>query len=201
MTEIIGQGAEAILYKEENKVLKDRISKDYRQKDLDTSLRKARTRREAKVLTKLKEIGVPGPELLEMDDKNMQISMSFVEGDKLRDVLHKNHIELSKEIGRKVAKLHANDIIHADLTTSNMILGDEIHFIDFGLSFFSTKEEDKAVDLHLLDRALESKHHEIYEECLKAVLEGYKEAYPDAEKVLKRLEKVQSRGRNKKKTN
>jgi len=199
MKEIIGQGAEAILYKEDNTVLKDRVSKDYRQKDLDNSLRKARTRREAKVLTKLKEIGVPGPELLNMDDKNMQISMSFVEGNKLRDVLHKNHIELSKEVGRKVAKLHANDIIHADLTTSNMILDKEIHFIDFGLSFFSAKEEDKAVDLHLLDRALESKHHEIYEECLKAVLEGYKEAYPDAEKVLSRLEKVNLRGRNKKK--
>ena len=200
MKEIIGQGAEAILYKEDNKVLKDRVSKDYRQKDLDNSLRKARTRREAKVLTKLKEIGVPGPELLNMDDKNMQISMSFVEGDKLRDVLHKNHIELSKEVGRKVAKLHANDIIHADLTTSNMILDKEIHFIDFGLSFFSTKEEDKAVDLHLLDRALESKHHEISAECIQAVLEGYKEAYPDAEKVLSRLEKVNLRGRNKKKT-
>lgn len=199
MTEIIGQGAEAILYKEDNKVLKDRVSKDYRQKDLDNSLRKARTRREAKVLTKLKEIGVPCPELLNMDDKNMQISMSFIEGDKVRDVLHKNHIELSKEIGRKVAKLHVNDIIHADLTTSNMILDKEINFIDFGLSFFSTKEEDKAVDLHLLDRALESKHHEIYDECIKAVLEGYKEAYPDAEKVLNRLEKVQLRGRNKKK--
>ena len=50
MKEIIGQGAEAILYKEENKVLKDRVSKDYGQKDLDNSLRKARTRREAKVL-------------------------------------------------------------------------------------------------------------------------------------------------------
>ena len=199
MTDIIGQGAEAILYRDGDKVLKDRISKDYRQEELDISLRKARTRREAKVLTKLKEIGVPGPELLDMDDKSMRISMSFIQGDKLRDILHKNHIELSKEIGRKVAKLHANDIIHADLTTSNMILDKEIHFIDFGLSFFSTKEEDKAVDLHLLDRALESKHHEIYEECMNSVLEGYKEAYPAAEKVLNRLEKVQLRGRNKQK--
>ncbi|MBW2994467.1 Kae1-associated serine/threonine protein kinase [Candidatus Woesearchaeota archaeon] len=200
MKEIIGQGAEAILYKEDNTVLKDRICKDYRQADLDKSLRKTRTRREAKVLTKLKEIGVPGPELLNMDDKNMQISMSFINGDKVRDILHKNHIELSKEIGRKVAKLHANKIIHADLTTSNMILDKEIHFIDFGLSFFSTKEEDKAVDLHLLDRALESKHHEIHEECMQAVLEGYKESNPHAETVLNKLEKVQLRGRNKKKT-
>lgn len=201
MKTIIGQGAEAILYKEEDTVLKDRICKNYRQSDLDKSLRKARTRREAKVLTKLKEIGVPGPELLDMDDKQMRISMSFINGNKVRDILHKNHIELSKEIGRKVAKLHANDIIHADLTTSNMILDKEIHFIDFGLSFFSTKEEDKAVDLHLLDRALESKHHDIREECIKAILESYKKDYPDAEKVLSRLEKVQKRGRNKKKSN
>ena len=201
MKTIIGQGAEAILYKEENKVLKDRISKNYRQKDLDKSLRKARTRREAKVLTKLKEINVPGPELLDMDDKHMRISMSFINGNKVRDILNKNHIELSREIGRKVAKLHANNIIHADLTTSNMIFDKEIHLIDFGLSFFSTKEEDKAVDLRLLDRALESKHHDIHEECIKSVLEGYKENYPDAEKVLSRLEKVQLRGRNKKKAN
>ncbi|MEM4263477.1 MAG: KEOPS complex kinase/ATPase Bud32 [Candidatus Woesearchaeota archaeon] len=199
MQEIIGQGAEAILYKEGNTVLKDRISKDYRIKEIDDSLRKARTKREAKIITKLSEIGIPGPKLIEIDDKNMRISMSHVPGEKLRDILHKNHIEWSKEIGRKVAKLHANDIIHADLTTSNMILANEIHFIDFGLSFFSKKIEDKAVDLHLLDRALESKHHEIHSECWKAVLEGYKETYPEAEAVLKRLEKVELRGRNKNK--
>jgi len=199
MQEIIGQGAEAILYKEGDTVLKDRISKDYRVKEIDDSLRKARTRREAKVITKLAEIGIPGPKLIKMDDKKMQISMSFIPGDKLRDVLHKNHIEWSKEIGRKVAKLHANDIIHADLTTSNMILANEIYFIDFGLSFISKKIEDKAVDLHLLDRALESKHHEIHSECWNAVLEGYKAEYAEAAEVLKRLEKVESRGRNKNK--
>jgi len=199
MKSIIGQGAEAVLYKEDNKVLKDRISKDYRQKDLDTSLRKARTRREAKVLSKLKEIGVPGPELLDMDDKDMRISMSFINGNKLRDVLHNNPVELSKEVGRKVAKLHANDIIHADLTTSNMILDNEIHFIDFGLSFFSAKEEDKAVDLHLLERALESKHFQVYPQCFQIVLKSYQEYCPEANQVIKRLETVKTRGRNKKK--
>jgi tRNA A-37 threonylcarbamoyl transferase component Bud32 len=35
-----------------------------------------------------------------------------------------------------------------------MILKDRIFFIDFGLSFESTKFEDKAVDLHLLRQAL-----------------------------------------------
>ena len=67
MQEIIGQGAEAILYKEGDTFLKDRISKDYRVKEIDDSLRKARTRREAKVITKLAEIGIPGPKLIKMD--------------------------------------------------------------------------------------------------------------------------------------
>jgi Kae1-associated kinase Bud32 len=80
-----------------------------------------------------------------------------------------------------------------------MILADEIHFIDFGLSFFSDKPEDKAVDLHLLDRALESRHFDLYPECWKAVLEGYAKEYNESNSVIKRLEKVESRGRNKQK--
>src|SRR3989338_6220467 len=55
-------------------------------------------------------------------------------------------------------EIYNNNIIHHDLTTSNMISKkDKIFFIDFGLSFFSTKIEDRAVDLHLLKEALESK--------------------------------------------
>ncbi|MBW3015721.1 Kae1-associated serine/threonine protein kinase [Candidatus Woesearchaeota archaeon] len=198
MPEIIGQGAEATLYKDGDIVRKERFVKAYRIKEIDDKLRKSRTRREAKVIQKLTEIGFPGPSLNLMDDKGMKIEMSFVNGKKLRDVLHNNHKELSKEIGRKLAILHKNDIIHADLTTSNMILDDQIYFIDFGLSFFSTKVEDKACDLHLLRQALESKHYQIYDECFEAVLEGYKE-YEGAGEVIKRLDKVEKRGRNKSK--
>jgi Kae1-associated kinase Bud32 len=90
-------------------------------------------------------------------------------------------------------------IIHGDLTTSNMILNSEVFFIDFGLSFFSEKVEDKAVDLHLLRQALESKHYKVWEECFTAVRQGYEGTANDAELVLKRLEVVESRGRYKRK--
>ena len=73
----------------------------------------------------------------------------------------------------------------------------QVHFIDFGLSSFSKKAEDKAVDLFLLDRALESTHSPVYPEVFEKVIEGYKQ-YPGAEEVLERLEKVRKRGRNKK---
>ena len=102
---------------------------------------------------------------------------------------------LGKEIGRKVGILHQNEIIHGDLTTSNMILGSEIYFIDFGLSFFSTKIEDMAVDLHLLKQALESKHYEIFEKCFSAVLSGYD--HPKRKEILTRFNTVEARGRNK----
>lgn len=195
----IGSGAEAVLYLDSDRVIKDRISKSYRLPEIDVKLRKARTRREAKVIEKLNLAGVPGPKLVKMDDSSMQIEMSHITGPKVRDVLHENPDLLCREIGKKIAKMHSHGIIHSDLTTSNMIFNDEIYFIDFGLSFFSDKIEDKAVDLHLLDRALESRHYELYPSCWEAVIEGYKSDYPEAESVLKRLSQVASRGRNKQK--
>ena len=78
-----------------------------------------------------------------------------------------------------------------------MILDKEIYFIDFGLSFFSNKIEDKAVDLHLLRQALESKHYKIWEKAFESVLFGYKSKAQDAKEILARFEKVEERGRNK----
>ena len=80
-----------------------------------------------------------------------------------------------------------------------MILGKEIYFIDFGLSYFSHKIEDKAVDLHLLKQALESKHYKVWEKCFKAALKAYKKESEDTKEVLKRLETVEKRGRYKSK--
>ncbi|HLF54389.1 MAG TPA: Kae1-associated kinase Bud32 [Candidatus Nanoarchaeia archaeon] len=194
MSELIGHGAEAKLFKVDNKVIKERPAKDYRLAVIDNKLRKQRTKREAKVLETLKKAGIPAPELFNVEDNKLE--MSFIDGPKVRDVLTP---ELAKEIGRKVGLLHQNGIIHADLTTSNMILKDQIHLIDFGLSFFSQKVEDMAVDLHVLDSTLKSSHHELYDQCITKVFDGYKETFKDANKVLERLNVVEKRGRNKKK--
>ena len=194
--EQIAQGAEATIYVDKNKVIKKRLKKDYRLKQLDESLRKFRTRREAKFIDKLP---IEGPKLIKIDDKNMIIEMEFIKGNKVRDILDKN-INLSKEIGQKLAVLHNNGMIHGDLTTSNMILNEKdnkIYFIDFGLSFFSEKTEDKAVDLHLLRQALESKHYKVFEKAFKLVLQGYKEKSDDYNEIKNRFEKVEERRRNK----
>lgn len=196
----IAQGAEAIIHKDNDKIIKERFSKKYRLEHLDKSLRKFRTRREAKVLQKLEEMKFPAPALIDFCDKRMSITMDFVPGEKLKDVLKQgdDYENFAQEVGQKVGLLHQKHIIHGDLTTSNMIKSNEIKFIDFGLSSFSEKVEDKAVDLFLLDRALESTHFEFYPSIFTDVLEGYKESYPDAGKVLERFRQVKGRGRNKK---
>ena len=192
---LIGKGAEAEIYLDEDKVIKKRISKSYRIKEIDIPLRKTRTRRESKILKKLpKEI--PAPELIEMNDEDMKIEMSYIKGEKVRDVLDDN-LKMCKEIGEKVALMHNVGIIHGDLTTSNMIYNKQAYLIDFGLSYFSEKIEDKAVDLHLLRQALESKHYKVYEKAFKFVLKGYKSKSNNYEFIIKRLEKVEARGRNK----
>ena len=193
----IAQGAEAIVSREGGHVVKNRFEKKYRHPELDKNLRKYRTRREAKILKKLEELNFPAARVIGIDEDKGILKITFIKGEPVKNILHKDHRKLSREIGKKVATLHKHNIIHGDLTTSNMILDREIVFIDFGLGFSSEREEDKAVDLHLVRQALESKHYKIWEECFEEVIKGYKEHYPEHKKVLKRFEIVESRGRNK----
>ncbi|MBT3407407.1 Kae1-associated serine/threonine protein kinase [Candidatus Woesearchaeota archaeon] len=192
MTKIIAQGAEAIIELEDNKIIKKRIKKTYRIEEIDSKLRKSRTKKEAKILEALP---IPGPKLIRTDTKNTTIIMEYLKGQKIADVFEKiDYIKISKEIGEKLIILHNKDIIHGDLTTSNMILNNEVYFIDFGLSFISDKIEDKAVDLHLIKQALESKHYKIWKDCYNEILKSYGD-----KKVIKRLDKIELRGRHKNK--
>lgn len=200
MADKIAQGAEAIIYLKDGKIVKERISKKYRHEEIDRKIRKRNTRFEARLLEKAAEI-IPVPKVLKSCDKAMIIEMEFIGGEKLRDVVDKMTPEERKDVfrrvGKKVAKLHNKDIIHGDLTTSNMLIREKIYFIDFGLGFISTKVEDKAVDLHLLKQALQSKHHRHFQECFDAVMGGYREEIKDFDKFEKRFGTVESRGRYK----
>lgn len=196
MKSIIAQGAEAIIRKKNNNLIKDRVKKSYRLQILDDKLRKQRTKREVKLLQKASVV-IPVPNII--SSNNYQIELSFVNGKKLSEHLDKlkNANDVCKKIGNNIARLHDLNIIHGDLTTSNMILkNDEVFLIDFGLGFESKKAEDKAVDLHLIKQALEAKHFKHFESFFSKVLEGYKIS-KNASIVLERLKKVESRGRYK----
>ena len=192
---LIAQGAEAKLFLEDGRILKNRFPKSYRIKEIDEKLRGFRTRRETKILKKLDAINFPSPKVISSDEKE-NLVIEKIDGKLIKGILEKSdYKKLCSEIGKKIAILHNNLIIHGDLTTSNMILNKEVYFIDFGLSFFSEKAEDRAVDLHLLKEGLESKHYRIWEECFKCAIESYKKEAKKSEETLKRLEVVEKRGR------
>jgi len=195
--QIIGRGAEAILIKKNSHLIKDRIKKSYRLPELDLKLRKSRTKKEAKLLDKAYSI-IKVPKIISSDNKEI-IEMEFIEGKKLSETLDnlKDKNKICEKIGQNISKLHDKEIIHGDLTTSNMILKDnEVYFIDFGLGFNSKKIEDKAVDLHLLKQALEAKHFLYWKDLFNSVIKGYKS--PNKVLILEQLKKVEARGRYKK---
>ncbi len=193
---MIYQGAESMVYRKKDIILKDRIKKMYRLKELDNRIRKQRTKKEVKLLIKLKDI-IPVPKVI--NSSEYKIEMENIDGEKLSisldDLNDANSV--CKKIGENLAKVHDSDIIHGDLTTSNMILKDnKVYFIDFGLGFESSRVEDKASDLRLIKQALEAKHFKKAKDYLKNILEGYKKS-KNYQIVLVQLKKVEMRGRYK----
>lgn len=203
MNKVIYRGAEAVLYLEDDYLVKERISKGYRHKVIDVNKRKYPTRKEHKLLLKAKKLGANVPEVLMFDDVNMKIVMEHVDGDVLKDALNRYGKEkrekISKLIGEQVALIHDGDIIHGDLTTSNMVLSKgKVYFVDFGLGGVSLKVEDKAVDVHLFKQALESRHFDHVKGIYSNFLKGYSKS-KNYKNILERLDKVEARGRYKRK--
>ena len=187
----IGRGAEAVLILKNELLVKDRVKKNYRIEKIDSKLRKERTRKEAKLLSEAKRAGVKTPTVY--NTTKTSIEMDFVKGKLLRDCLDdlKNWKNVCEKIGKNIAKLHANNIIHGDLTTSNMILkNDDVYFIDFGLGFESKRVEDKAVDLRVLEEALNAKHYKNCDNFFKTIIETYNNP-----EVLKRMSIIRKRRR------
>ena len=194
---LIYVGAEAQLYHAGDRIIKVRTPKSYRHPAIDERLRSTRTKREAAILKTLTTINFPAPALIATNNYD-EITMGYLPGEKVADIFESADVErVAYKIGSNVARLHAQNIIHADLTTSNMILlNEQVFFIDFGLSYHSSKQEDKAVDLHLLQQSIRAKHPTIAEAALRFIMEGYR-TLPEAMEILERLKLVERRGRNK----
>jgi Kae1-associated kinase Bud32 len=202
--EIIKRGAEAILYIdyfEGMKVLvKERIKKSYRLEVLDKKLRVERTRREANLMREARKVGVNTPQIFHVDEEKCKIIMEFIDGKRLKDILDSwNEEKIEKtfiEVGKFVGKMHAADIIHGDLTTSNILVKDDkIYFIDFGLGYFSKRIEDKGTDLNLFKEAIRATHPKLLNLCWQNIVIGYKQTFEEWEKVLKRVDEIEKRAR------
>ena len=89
--DLIAKGAESNIVKTaylgESAVLKDRIPKGYRIREIDDKIRKARTKEEAKLLSDAKRAGVRTPVLYDIDLENKSIVMEAIDGPMLKDVI------------------------------------------------------------------------------------------------------------------
>ena len=143
---LIAQGAEAKIILSDSTIraggqkafiIKNRIKKSYRISELDNKIRKSRTKKEIKLLTKAsKIINAPIPLTASYQSggregtPHTKIKMPFIDGKKLSEHLDKFPLakqkKICKQIGEDIAKLHNENIIHGDLTTSNMILVEKL---------------------------------------------------------------------------
>jgi TP53 regulating kinase-like protein len=183
----LGGEAEVRIY--EDVVEKIRKPKRYRIPQLDEILRKSRTKTEAKIISLARRNGVPTPIILDVEGD--KIIMERIKGEPVKNIMSP---QISREIGRMVARLHRAGIIHGDITPMNLIFSDgKIYFVDFGLAFIEDRVEPRGVDLHVYFESLKASFDN-WEELKQAFIEGYRE-YEKADVVINRAKEIEERGR------
>lgn len=196
--DIIKRGAEAeilaIEFRGEQAVEKHRLSKGYRCKQLDEKIRLERTKSECLLLHRAKALGIRTPTILCIDTDKKSIFMEFISGKKAKNII-KGNLELCREIGKKIAVMHSSSMIHGDLTTDNILVDSAgIVFIDFGLGFYSDKDEDKAVDLINLKKTLLAGDLTLTKEWSE-IIKAYSGKSSAGKRIEKRLKEIEKRAR------
>ena len=200
---LLKRGAEAELRRVEwhgrPAVEKVRVPKAYRHETLDEQLRKVRLRTEARLMSEARSLGLRVPILYDIDLTGNRLGMEFLEGASAKDLLQQGRggpAPLAREIGELAGTLHANGIVHGDLTTSNMIVHDHrLYLIDFSMGEKTDSVEAKGVDLRLLKEAWMSAHFVLEGLFESEVLAGYREKNPGATDVIAKLAEIEARGR------
>lgn len=204
---LVKKGAEASLYLSDwqgrRVITKTRMPKKYREETLDWQIRSYRTIHEAQLLHQAKAAGVATPLIYRVNVSEATIIMEYIEGVQVKQYLNSvqkaEREKVCLKIGELIGKLHRENLIHGDLTTSNMIIDRQgkIFLVDFGLGEKNVEVETKGVDLHLLKRALQSTHFSFWEPCFKDVLTGYRSTIDAqlAEKVYEKICEIEKRGR------
>jgi Kae1-associated kinase Bud32 len=205
-TAVMARGAEAVIepgaYLGRAVLAKRRLAKGYRHAALDAVLRDARTRDEANLLLAARQAGVPVPLVYDADRAGANLLLEPIVGSTLRERLPADDVAVAglrlEHLGRLLARLHLAGLSHGDLTTSNVLVPEpadpaSLVLLDFGLGAFTQDDEDRGVDLHLLEEALEATD-ERAPALMAAALRGYGHG-PAQQAALRRLEAIRERGR------
>ena len=240
MSILLSQGAEGKIYIGEflskKCLIKERFKKKYRVEELDKKLTKNRMMNESRNIFRASKLGINIPTLYFIDFIERKIYMEYLENSCqlkviLQSIYSQNDIspykllinKISEDLGNMISKLHTGDLVHGDLTPSNIILTikentgsdllnnaekiilekknyDDMYLIDFGLSAVtlstSSSIEDKAVDLYVLKRAIISSNPKS-EELFEMAMNIYKNNCTNGEEIIDKYKKVEMRGRKK----
>jgi TP53 regulating kinase and related kinases len=195
---LIKKGAEANIYVTnwygKKAIMKVRAAKPYRHRTLDTQIRRRRSVHEAHMLSVAKIAGVLCPFVYFIDQVLCEIVMEFIPGQNAKEIMS---ADLSLQMGEYAGLLHSKNIVHGDLTTSNFIVNSRLVLLDFGLSFYSERLEDKAVDVRLIKEIFSSAHFSLYESLFENFLTGYLDIMGEKQtrKILEKVSDIERRGR------
>ncbi|MFA5745308.1 MAG: KEOPS complex kinase/ATPase Bud32 [archaeon] len=189
MNKEINKGAEAKILESfafgKKLIIKQRVSKDYRDPVLDKRIIKTRNKQEATLLKKAKVNGINTPDVF-------YVGLDKIIMEKLENT--NNHKKQLEAIGKEIAKLHELGIIHGDLNLINIITTKDkkIYFIDFGLGYLSNKIEDKATDLLVFKKTLFAR--KTTEGFWKGIEAGYQKQSKD-KAIIEQIKEIEKRAR------
>ncbi len=214
--ELICQGAEArlfrCLYFGRRAILKERFVKTYRHPDLDKTISLQRLKGEVRLLTRAKQLGIHTPSIYHIDWAKRTIVMEDIHDARtvksvIDTLIQENNTpkleQLAQQIGSTIGRLHQAQLVHGDLTTSNMLLSEnnQLYVIDFGLSAHVPNKtqmlEALAVDLYVLERAIICTHQKA-KHFFSNILMAYKSSISDEKQrtlTMNKYEEVRARGR------
>ena len=189
----LSEGAEAVIYSCKalglDAVIKDRVRKGYRIGSLDERIRTARTKNEARILALAANAGINTPRVLLAD--RYSICMTRIRGRNLNKMADSGNMKgIFYRLGAYAAALHNAGIAHGDYTPANAMIDGKgrPYVIDFGLSVMTDAIEEKALDLLLMKRSISQQQY-------KTFVAGYKRSAKNVDEVLRRLAKIEKRGR------
>ncbi|RHY74659.1 hypothetical protein DYB34_013757 [Aphanomyces astaci] len=135
-------------------VIKERVIKTYRLRQLDKKLSHRRLVQEARCNFKCRKAGVDTPCIFLIDEAKGRLYMERIQGMSAKQYLYDSYdattqqyaadaLAVCYQIGVAIARMHDADIVHGDLTTSNLMKKDSLSTIVHAT--FSHPSDNKAL--------------------------------------------------------
>ncbi len=176
-------------------IIKDRLRKSYRDKNLDIFLRKERTRNEFFILYELRNLGISVPLVYDYDRYKNTLILEYIDGITLNELILKNgNIEHNLDIiAKTVAKMHKHRISHGDLTPNNFIIGDRLYILDPSMGKIKCEDEDIADDVFLMSDSLNNLYGNY--NLSRMFLSKYSEYNDDHKHIFEIVREIKARRR------